>query len=145
MPAKDHIHLQVKNALEKDGWKIIQDPLFIPVEGLAGLYVDLAAEEILSAEKNGKHIVIEIKGFGAQSLTHDFYEALGQALVYEAALQEREVDWPLYLAIPLEEFNRIEKVPLFIRLLDKFAVNIVVVDITLQKVYAWRTQKSISK
>jgi XisH protein len=37
MPARDTIHYQVRTALERDGWKITSDPLFIPVEGLSGL------------------------------------------------------------------------------------------------------------
>ncbi len=145
MPAKDTIHDQVRTALESDGWEITNDPLFIPTEGLAGLYVDLAAQQILGAQKGEHKIVVEIKGFGEQSLTHDFYESLGQALVYEMALAERGVDWPLFLAVPLEEFIRLEKVPLFIRVIDKFTINLVIIDTEKQKIDAWRTQKNTRK
>ena len=136
---------QVRASLERDGWEITNDPLFIPTEGLAGLYIDLAARKVLSAQKGKQKIVVEIKGFGEQSLTHDFYESLGQALVYEMALSELGVDWPLFLAIPLVEFNRLEKVPLFIRIFDKFTINLIIIDTENQKIDAWRTQKNIKK
>ena len=138
MPARDQIHIQVRTALEKDGWTITADPLFIPTEGLSGLYVDLAAQKVLEAEKDGKKIVIEIKGFGEQSMTHDFYEAVGQFLTYEFALQALGVDWPLFLAVPLIEYGRLEKVPLFLAILRKFAVKILIIDTQTQQVVSWQ-------
>lgn len=142
MPSKDRIHQQVKAALEKDGWQITEDPLFVPVQGLAGLYIDLAAREIWRAQKNGRHIVIEIKDFAGQSFTRAFYEALGQVLVYEKALAERGVDWPLFLAIPVEAYQRLEKIPLFMQILQYFAVNLLIIDLQQQTVAAWQTQKN---
>lgn len=40
--AKDLFHTNVKTALEKDGWKITEDPLRVPIDG-THLEVDLAA------------------------------------------------------------------------------------------------------
>jgi XisH protein len=95
MPARDLIHYQVRTALERDGWKITSDPFFIPVEGLSGLFIDLAIENIIGIEKNGEKAAIEIKGFGEQSLTQDFYTALGQVLVYENGMQDQGLNWPI--------------------------------------------------
>ncbi|MEQ8468419.1 MAG: element excision factor XisH family protein [Coleofasciculus sp. E1-EBD-02] len=50
MPAKDLFHNTVRTALEKDGWRITDDPLFLKVDSL-DFYVDLAAERMLAAEK----------------------------------------------------------------------------------------------
>ncbi|HBY75473.1 MAG TPA: fatty-acid oxidation protein subunit alpha, partial [Cyanobacteria bacterium UBA11148] len=50
MPAKDVFHNTVKTALEKDGWIITDEHLFIKIDSI-DFYVDLAAEKILAAEK----------------------------------------------------------------------------------------------
>jgi hypothetical protein len=138
MPARDLIHYQVRTALERDGWKITSDPLFIPVEGLSGLFIDLAIENIIGIEKNGEKAAIEIKGFGEQSITQDFYIALGQVLVYENGMQDQGLNWPIYLAMPVEEFSKLEKIPLFIRIIDKYGIKILIIDIQNQKVVKWR-------
>ena len=43
MAAKDLFHDAVKRALEKDGWTITHDPLFISFGGVE-MYVDLGAD-----------------------------------------------------------------------------------------------------
>ena len=101
MPAKDIFHNAVRNALEKEGWIITNDPLFLRFGGV-DMYVDLAAEQLMSAEKNGEKIAVEIKSFIGVSATTEFSTALGQFLKYKLALEEREPDRLLYLAIPID-------------------------------------------
>lgn len=62
MPAKDLYHNEVKNALQKDGWVITHDPLTISA-GPKTFHVDLGAEKIIAAEKEGMKIAVEIKSF----------------------------------------------------------------------------------
>lgn len=57
MPTRDVIHDTVKNALIKDGWTITADPYVIEYEDLS-LFVDLAAERTLAAEKDGRKIAL---------------------------------------------------------------------------------------
>jgi hypothetical protein len=66
MPAKDRYHQTVKNALIKDGWTITNDPLHLRW-GNKDMYVDLGAERLFSAEKEGQRIAVEIKTFGGIS------------------------------------------------------------------------------
>ncbi|NER99775.1 MAG: hypothetical protein F6J86_39210 [Symploca sp. SIO1B1] len=56
MPAKDLFHNTVKIALEKDGWTITDEHLFIKVEDV-DFYIDLTAERIFAAEKTGQSIL----------------------------------------------------------------------------------------
>jgi hypothetical protein len=60
MPAKDVFHEAVKKALLNEGWTITADPLYIQFGGV-DLYVDLAAEKVIAAEKDGRKIAVEIK------------------------------------------------------------------------------------
>jgi hypothetical protein len=100
MPAKDIYHDVVKRALEKDGWVITDDPLVIQIDQKRSVYIDLGAETLLSAEKAGQKIAVEIKSFVGKSFTTEFYQALGQFIAYYGLLQQREPERVLYLAIP---------------------------------------------
>jgi len=98
MSAKDRFHDAVKQALLKEQWMITADPLTLKIEGVK-FAIDLAAERILAAEKDGQKIAVEIKSFAGNSAIADFHLALGQFLNYRLALQMREPDRTLYLAI----------------------------------------------
>ncbi len=75
MSAHDTFHDALKHALEKDGWTITHDPLKIKYEGLE-MFIDLGAEKLLAAEKEGQSIAVEIKSFLGSSAIFDFHTAL---------------------------------------------------------------------
>ncbi|MFN4254262.1 MAG: element excision factor XisH family protein [Saprospiraceae bacterium] len=97
--AKDIFHPHVREALEKDGWKITADPLRINIEE-THLEIDLAAENLFSAERAGEKIAVEVKSFLSKSLISAFHEAMGQYLDYRSALEETEPDRVVFLAVP---------------------------------------------
>jgi len=72
MPAKDVFHDTVKAALQKNGWIVIRENFRVQVddEGLA-MFIDLTAEKLISAEKAGRKIAVEVKSFRERS---DFYQ-----------------------------------------------------------------------
>jgi hypothetical protein len=63
MPARDIHHDLVHRLLLADGWRITHDPYRIVV-GRKNLFVDLGAEKIIAAERDGNHIAVEIKSIG---------------------------------------------------------------------------------
>lgn len=99
MPALDTYHHAVRNALVKDGWTITDDPLTLNV-GTDRVFVDLAAERVLVAQKGVRKIAVEIKTFGGASKIADLEDALGQYVLYRMALRRVEPDRELYLAAP---------------------------------------------
>ncbi len=99
MPRRDLYHGVVVEALEREGWTITDDPLHVSIGG-TDLYVDLAAEMLLGAEKGGVRIAVEIKSFLGLSAVNDLQMAIGQYNVYRDVLSEVEPDRSLYLAIP---------------------------------------------
>jgi len=99
MPTRDLFHNTVRTALEKDGWTITDDPLRIQVNN-ENYYIDLGAEKILAAEKEGERIAVEVKSFVGHSAITNFYSALGQLLIYTIALNEQEPERVIYLAFP---------------------------------------------
>jgi hypothetical protein len=70
--AKDLFHQSVKTALTKDGWIITSDPLTIRI-GRVKLEIDLAAERIFAAQKDGQKIAVEVKSFINPSNINDFH------------------------------------------------------------------------
>ena len=62
MPAYDVFHAAVKEGLIKDGWTITDEPLYVEFGGM-DMYVDLAAEKLIAAEKGEERIAVEIKSF----------------------------------------------------------------------------------
>ncbi len=105
MAAKDKFHNAVKHGLEKEGWLITADPLELQY-GEVTLLVDLAAERLIAADRDGEKIAVEIKSFLNPSAIADFHQALGQFLSYRLALDKLEPDRRLYLAVPQDAYHK---------------------------------------
>ncbi|MDM8516507.1 element excision factor XisH family protein [Desulfobacterales bacterium HSG16] len=136
MTAKDIFHDTVKNALEKEEWKITDDPFFIRSLEI-GFYIDLAAEKIIGAEKGEQKIAVEIKSFIASSTTSEFHRAVGQFMNYRLALQNQEPDRTLFLAVPKDTYETFFKIP-FVRLAVKeYQIRIAVYDPEKEVIVKW--------
>ncbi|MEM8525921.1 MAG: element excision factor XisH family protein [Bacteroidota bacterium] len=102
--AKDLFHDNAKEALQDAGWNISADPLRIYTSDTTYLEIDLAAENILLAERASEKIAVEVKSFIKKSFISAFHEAIGQYLDYRSALEDTEPDRVVYLAVPEEAF-----------------------------------------
>jgi hypothetical protein len=100
MAARDLFHEAVKVALQKENWVITNDPLKVEAGG-AKFEIDLGAERLLAAERGGEKIAVEIKTFLGDSPITDYHAALGQFLNYRLALELKEPDRILYMAVPV--------------------------------------------
>jgi hypothetical protein len=144
VPAKDVFHDVVRHALEKEQWIITDDPLFLRFGGV-DMYIDLAAEQLMSAEKNGEKIAVEIKSFIGVSATTEFSTALGQFLKYQLALEEEQPDRVLYLAIPLDAYRSFFTLELPRRLVERYRVNLIVYEPEEEEIVTWQKQMNIDK
>lgn len=106
MPALDHYHSHVRNALIKDGWVITDDPLTLEFDERK-LYIDFGAERLLAAERGTERIAVEIKAFRSPSPVADLEQTIGQYGLYEDVLQIVDPERILYLAIPEDVFKEI--------------------------------------
>lgn len=136
MPARDLYHNALRNALIKDGWTITHDPLRL-TWGAKDMYVDLGAEQIVSAEKAGQKIAVEIKSFVGASELNDMQNALGQYFVYRAVLVRTEPDRTLFLAIHKEVFLDVFEEPLGQLLLEDYGVPLIVFDLQEEVILRW--------
>ena len=135
--AKDLFHQAVKTALIKDGWNITNDPLTIRIDRIR-LEIDLAAEKVFAAEKEGIKIAVEVKGFLNPSVINDFHAALGQFLNYRLALQMTDPDRILYLAVPTDIFNVFFQERFIQAAIVQYELRIIVYDPKLEEILQWK-------
>ncbi len=102
--ARDALHDVVKHALQKDGWRITHDPLRLVI-GVDTMFVDLAAERLITAERGTEHIAVEIKGYTETTSINGFHGVIGQYIHYRLALRNSYPEYRLYLAIPESVFK----------------------------------------
>lgn len=138
MSAKDRFHDAVKNALQKDGWTITDEPLRIPIERLTNLYIDFAAEKLIIAQRENQKIAVEVKSFLGASTLSEFHMALGQCLNYRYALEDTEPDRQLYLAVPLSIYETFFSVPFIQSVIQRSQINLVVYDPVQEEILQWQ-------
>jgi XisH protein len=136
MAAKDRFHDAVQRALEKDGWTIVASP-FKFTFGKVRFEVDLAADRLIVAERNGEKIAVEIKSFLRASTITDFYAALGQYLSYRLGLRETHPDRILYLAVPDDVYRDFFQLEFTKTAIKEFRVLIVVYNSDKEEIVQW--------
>jgi len=136
MPVRDIYHDNVKNALIKDEWTITHNPLTLKW-GKKDMYVDLGAEKILAAEKEGRKIAVEVKSFVGPSEIEDLKNALGQYVLYHDILKRTDPDRILYLAIRKAVFLDLFEEPVGKLLLENKRVRLIVFDHRTEEIVQW--------
>ena len=136
--ARDLFHNVVINALIKDGWQITNDPLFLKVGGV-DFFIDLGAEKLIGAERDGQKIAVEIKSFINPSSTADFHLAIGQFINYRVALKVAEPDRRLILAIPDTAYNTFFQKSFTQMVIEEYQLYLVVYDLEKEVIVLWKT------
>lgn len=136
MPARDVTHQSVRRALEKDGWKITHDPLFLSFAQVE-MYIDLGAEPVVAAEKNGQKIAVEIKSFLGSSSISEFYMALGQFMSYLLALEVQYPDRVLYLAVPVDAYDQFFRLEFGRLAIQRYHMKMLVYRAETEEVVQW--------
>lgn len=145
MSRKDLFHEAVKRALEKDGWVITHDPFTIQISEAVKLKIDLGAKNAIAAQRDQEKIAVEIKSFASESEISEFHAALGQYLNYVQALEDKEPDRTLYLAIPTDTYYDFFQMPFIQKSLKRHSVNIIVYRPTQEELEKWISFSSIDK
>lgn len=136
MPTKDIIHDAVRNALIKEGWQITHDPFHLRYDE-TGLFIDLAAERFIAAEKANRKIAVEIKSFISESPFYEFHLALGQFLNYQFILEEREPQRILYLAVPLDSYSTFFNRRLVQSIIERYHLRFIVCEVEQEVIIQW--------
>ncbi|MEH2352522.1 XisH family protein [Nostoc sp.] len=135
--AKDVFHEVVKKALQKDGWQITHDPLSISVGGV-NVSIDLAAEKLIAAEREGEKIAVEVKSFlEKSSAISEFHTALGQFINYRGALRRRQPERVLYLAVPLTTYKTFFQLDFPQAMIEENQVKMIIYDVEQEVIFKW--------
>lgn len=136
MSARDLFHEAVKNALQKQNWIVTDDPLEIEFEEVT-LKIDLGAERLIAAEREGDKIAVEIKSFASNSAVSDFHTALGQLLNYQIALEENEPERQLYLAVPIDAYETFFQTKLAQIAVGRYQIKLIIYDPIMEIIVKW--------
>lgn len=135
--AKDVFHYAVRKGLEKEGWLITDDPLRIQAGG-ADMEIDLGAEKIIAAERGEQKIAVEIKSFIGTSNISDFHTAVGQFINYRVALEERQPERTLYLAVPIGVHSKFFMLPFVQTVIKRFQIILIIYDPVSEVILEWK-------
>lgn len=137
MSARDAFHEVVKKALQKEAWQITHDPLSFNLGGVK-MSIDLAAEKLIAAEREGEKIAVEVKSFlEKSSAISEFHTALGQFINYRGALRRREPERVLYLAVPLISYKTFFQLDFPKEMIQENQVKLIVYDIEREEIIEW--------
>lgn len=134
--AKDFYHKNVREALEKDGWRITHDPYPLKVDDV-GYEIDFGAEPLIAAEKEDLTIAVEVKSFLGPSTVNEFHKAVGQFNDYYVALEIKDPNRVLFLAIPSIIWLRFFQKPLIQKSLARIQAKIIVYNPDKNEIVAW--------
>lgn len=136
MSTRDTYHNVVKQALENEGWNITADPLRIHFLGVE-LRIDLGAERVIAAEREGEKIAVEIKSFLRSSVITDFHEALGQYIDYQEGLTHVEPGRTLFLAVPIIAYQTFFELPFGHYMIQKYGLKLLVYHPEMEAIVQW--------
>lgn len=134
--AKDIYHDRVKTALEKHNWTIT-DEFFRLSIGSRSVYIDLGAEKIIAAEKEGHKIAVEIKSFLSPSPVQDLENALGQYILYRDGLQRSQPERILYLAITESVYLDLFQEEIAKMVVENNQLKLVIFDPETEEIVQW--------
>ena len=127
----------MREALQSDGLVITDDPLRLK-SGKVEVEIDLGAERILAAEKDGRRIAVEVKNFLNRSPVTDFEDAYGQFMLYRRILKKEDPERMLYLAVPQFAFETFFQRPLIQEILQEEKMHLLIFDHKENTVVLWK-------
>jgi hypothetical protein len=134
--ARDRFHNVVRRALEKEGWTITADHYEIDL-GEFKFQIDLAADMLLAAEREGQKIAVEVKSFIAASNVSEFHTALGQFLNYRDALAIKEPDRTLFLAVRVPVYETFFQGSFIAASVQRYELRLVIYDVEQEIFTKW--------
>lgn len=105
--------------------------------GKIPIHIDLGAEKIIGAQRNGEKIAIEVKSFSLASLITALYEAIGKFIVYRKALEVLKPDRTLYLAMPDDAFTQLNSEPILHKMFVDEKIKLVLYHTENKKISKW--------
>ena len=135
--AEDIFHSAVVNALTKEDWKITKEQQLLRI-GTVDMYLDIAAERLIVAERAHEKIAVEVKSFMGRSNISEFHTAIGQFMNYHAALAKIEPERTLYLAIPFDTYRDFFQKEFIRGMVEKLQIKLIVYHPVKEVIVEWK-------
>jgi hypothetical protein len=136
MPAKDHYHHAVIQALENAGWTITAEQVGIVLEERR-LWIDIRA---MNQERN-LAILVEVKGFENMPSPVDYLaHSIGKYVLYRSVLHFLDISTPLYMAVPVAAYNGILSEVIGQQTVTQSDVKLIVFDPVSEEIIEWIPQ-----
>jgi hypothetical protein len=139
MPQQDSIHVPVRNALIADGWIITHEQKKVTIHKTAQVYgiVDILAEQHIQADREGRKIAVEVKGFLSDSPSTDVMEAVGQYAAYRSWYARIDPTREVWLAVPKQRYLQLLTDPGAQAVILDEKIKIILVDILAERITQW--------
>jgi hypothetical protein len=135
MPAIDECQPQIITALTKLGWQVTHQPFVIRISKTEGVFADLRLQHV---SDHRTIIIVEVKCFTeTRSILDEFYHIVGQYILYRQALLLKQIDTPLFLAMPIQAFEQLSQKQTIVSVLEQNQIKIIVVNLGREEVVAW--------
>lgn len=106
--------------------------------GVVNLSIDLAAQKLIAAEREGQKIAVEVKSFlERSSAISEFHTALGQFINYRGALRRRQPERVLYLALPLTTYKTFFQLDFPKEMIAENQVKMLIYDVEQEVIFQW--------
>jgi XisH protein len=106
--------------------------------GGVNLSIDLAAEKLIAAEREGQKIAVEVKSFlERSSAISEFHTALGQFINYRGALRRLQPERVLYLAVPLTTYKTFFQLDFPKDMISENQLKMLVYDVEKEVIFKW--------
>lgn len=124
------------NALLKDTWLVTDEQFYIRSGGVE-IYIDIGAEKVIAAERDGEKIAVEVKSFLGYSNITEFHVAVGQFINYRSILSDEQPDRILYLAIPLDVYDSFFQLPFTQKIIRENNIKLIVFNSVTEVIVKW--------
>ena len=92
---------------------------------------------MFAAEKGDEKIAVEVKSFAGNSDIAEFHTALGQFLNYQDALEIKESERVLFLAVPIDTYETFFQDAFIAASISKHKLRILVYNPTEEVITKW--------
>jgi len=59
-------------------------------------------------------------------------------LCYRDALREANINFPVYLAIPMLAYKKMGKIPFILRRIQQYDIQLIIIDTVKEQIEAWK-------
>jgi hypothetical protein len=136
MPATDNCEPQIIRALEKASWDVVDKPytIFLPQEK-GFVLADLRLQHRVTKQRM---IVVEVKCFNSgQPVVDEFYRAVGQYWMYRSGIRLKQIDYPVYLAVPSHIYATFFQRAVIQNIIHESGIKILVVNLEKEEIMQW--------